>query len=103
MSQNGKSVHSMALQDAACARTIAPRAASGAAMPFVACLGLIARLQLLLQLPHQHAHQVFLDNLYRTRLERGRRHEVGVEARLAELWTKMVKIWHVIEFFFLEW
>ena len=72
-------------------------------MPFVACLGLIARLQLLLQLPHQHAHQVFLDSLYRTRLERGRRHEVGVEARLAELWTNMVKIWHVIEFFFLEW
>ena len=32
--------------DAACARTIrsiAPRAASGAAMPLVACLGLIAR------------------------------------------------------------
>ena len=46
----------MALQDAACARTIAPRAASGAAMPFVACLGLIARLQLLLQL----VDQVFL-------------------------------------------
>ena len=29
----------------------------------VACLGLIACLQLLLQLPHQHVHQVFLDSL----------------------------------------
>ena len=33
----------------------------------VACLGLIARLQLLLQLPHQHVHQVFLDSLHYVR------------------------------------
>ena len=86
------------------------RAVQPPAQPrLVACLGLIARLQLILQLPHQHVHQVFLDNLYRARLERGRRGRsdseqgVGVEARLAELWTKMVKNWHVIEFFFLEW
>ena len=56
----------LALQDA---RARSRRAASGAAMPFVACLGLIARLQLLLQLPHQHAHQAFLDSLHRARLE----------------------------------
>ena len=32
-----------------------------------ACLGLIARLQLLLQLPHQHVHQIFLDSLHYVR------------------------------------
>ena len=76
------------------------RAVQPPAQPrLVTCPGLISRLQFLLA--PSPAYQVFLDNLYRTRLERGRR-QVGVEARLAELWTKMVKIWHVIEFFFLE-
>ena len=57
------------------------RAVQPPAQPrLVACLGLIARLQLLLQLPHQHVHQVFLDSLHRARLE-----EVGAEARLAQV------------------
>ena len=113
MSQNGKSVDSNLYMQYGSCKMLAharSRAVQPPAQPrLVACLGLIARLQLLLQLPHQHVHQVFLDNLYRARLERGRRGRsdseqgVGVEARLAELWTKMVKIWHVIEFFFLEW
>ena len=67
----------LALQDA----RAHDRAVQPPAQPrLVACLGLIARLQLLLQLPHQHIHQVFLDSLHRARLE-----EVGAEARLAEL------------------
>ena len=44
------------------------RAVQPPAQPrLVACLGLIARLQLLLQLPHQHVHQVFLDSLHYVR------------------------------------
>ena len=45
----------------------------------VACLGLIARLQLLLQLPHKHVHQVLFDSLHRARVEELRR-----QARLAQ-------------------
>ena len=41
------------------------RAVQPPAQPrLVACLGLIARLQLLLQLPHQHVHQVFRVTYY---------------------------------------
>ena len=47
------------------------RAVQPSAQPrLVACLWLIVRLQLLLQLFHQHVHQVFLDrtwNLHRAR------------------------------------
>ena len=100
-------------RSARCAPRAHDRAVQPPAQPrLVACLGLIARLQLLLQLPHQHVHQVFLDSLHRARLE-----EVGAEARLAEcLWAtrcdggraqredaRMVKNWDVLEFYFLEW
>ena len=53
----------LALQDARARSRVQPPAQPR----LVACLGLIARLQLLLQLPHQHFHQVFLDSLHYVR------------------------------------
>ena len=73
ISQNGKSVHSMyilfgsplALQDA---RARSRRAEPPAQPRLVACLGLIARLQLLLpSAPSPACHQVFLDSLHYVR------------------------------------
>ena len=58
------------------------RAVQHPAQPrLVACPGLISRLQFLLA--PSPAYQVFLDNLYRARLERGRRQVGAAEACLA--------------------
>ena len=58
----------------------------------VACLGLIARLQLLLPLPHQHAHQVFLDSLHYVRGACKLGRYVRLRLRVDQ---KMVKNWGV--------
>ena len=78
------------------------RAVQPSAQPrLVACLGLIVRLQLLLQLFHQHVHQVFLDNLEPASRSRASREFLSCEAFTHS--PKIVKEMDVIEFFFLEW
>ena len=62
-------------------------------------LALIARLQLLLQLFHQHVHQVFLDNLEPASRSRASREFLSCEAFTHS--PKMVKEMDVIEFLFL--
>ena len=64
-----------------------------------ACLGLIARLQLLLQLPHQHVHQRSFWTACIAFASKRSEQRYVVDLVL----TKMVKVWGVLEFYFLEW
>ena len=71
----------MALGLSLCKMRAHDRAVQPPAQPrLVACPGLISRLQFLLA--PSPAYQVFLDNLYRARLERGRR-QVGAERHVS--------------------
>ena len=80
------------------------RAVQPPAQPrLVACLGLIARLQLLLQLPHQHVH---LRSFWTACIALASKRLCGVVSGKVSkvcVLTKMVKKWGVLEFFFLEW
>ena len=77
------------------------RAVQHPAQPrLVACLGLISRLQLLLQLPHQHIRSFWTTCIALASNEVAGRSELERHVSRGVVDHKMVKKWHVIEFLF---